>query len=322
MKLFISHSSKNKDYGSAIVQLLIGLGVKASDIIFTSNVAHGIPIGQNIFEWLKGRIQERSYILYLLSEEYYASVACLNEMGAAWVIGNKRTMSFVPGFDLTSYEFQNGALDPREIGFYLSDRDRVMQFVESLREDFPISDNSVHVNQQISRFLEDVKRIEEQVQPEQEEKTVEDLPPSLPLSDQNLKPLGIPDVDKYLSDLREGRLKDSDVLLIWYAVDAGKAKLMTGWQEGDEITSIRAWEEVNELNTVLSSQYSDALRRLEMRKLVTVSQETSSGNAKEMALVEPMVDFLLNRLEGIESNIQTVVQRNKSDGKEEESFPF
>jgi|GEM_PF-5569670 len=51
MKIFISHASINKDYGTALVELLKGIGI--DDIIFTSNVAYGIPIGENIFNWLK-----------------------------------------------------------------------------------------------------------------------------------------------------------------------------------------------------------------------------------------------------------------------------
>lgn len=120
MKIFISHSSKNADYGNALVNLLTGIGISGEQIIFTSNDAYGIPIGQNIFDWLKTQIKEKPYVLYLLSPEYYKSVACLNEMGAAWVIENKHTMIFTPNFKLDSYEFQNGAIDPREIGFTLT----------------------------------------------------------------------------------------------------------------------------------------------------------------------------------------------------------
>ena len=77
MKLFLSHSSKDVDYGNALVDLLISIGVKSDKIIFTSNVAHGIPIGENIFQWLKEEIEEKPFVIYLLSPNYYKSVACL-----------------------------------------------------------------------------------------------------------------------------------------------------------------------------------------------------------------------------------------------------
>ena len=49
MKIFISHSSENADYGLALVDLLTGIGVPRDKIIFTSDTSYGIPTGENIF---------------------------------------------------------------------------------------------------------------------------------------------------------------------------------------------------------------------------------------------------------------------------------
>ncbi len=38
-------------------------------------------------------------MIYHLSDNYYDSVACLNEMGAAWVVQNDYTVVGIPGFD-------------------------------------------------------------------------------------------------------------------------------------------------------------------------------------------------------------------------------
>ena len=120
MKIFISHSSENKDYGNALVDLLTSIEVKSEDIIYTSNDAYGIPIGKDIFDWLKSKIEEKPFVIYLLSPEYYKSRTCLNEVGAAWIVENDHAMIFTPNFDLDSYEFKNGAINPREIGFYIN----------------------------------------------------------------------------------------------------------------------------------------------------------------------------------------------------------
>jgi hypothetical protein len=156
MKLFISHSSKNANYGQAIVDLLVAVGVNSEQIIFTSNDAFGIPTGQNIFNWLKVRITEKPHVVYLLSTDYYSSIACLNEMGAAWVVENEHTMIFTPEFNTSSYEFQNCVLDPREMGFKINKHDRVVEFIETLRESFPISTKAVLVGQKIREFIEKV----------------------------------------------------------------------------------------------------------------------------------------------------------------------
>lgn len=132
MKIFISHSSKDAHYGKALVELLTSLGIAHDSITFTSDSAYGIPSGQNIFNWLKGRISERPFVIYLRSPSYYSSVACLNEMGAAWMIESEHISIFTPDFDLNTPEFRDGVLDPREMGFRLNDRDRVIQFAEQI----------------------------------------------------------------------------------------------------------------------------------------------------------------------------------------------
>lgn len=85
-KIFISHSSKDKEYGEVLVKLLLGIGIKGSQILFTSNPDYGIPTGENIFEYLKNQIHNDAHMLYLLSDHYYDNVVCMNEMGAAWVM--------------------------------------------------------------------------------------------------------------------------------------------------------------------------------------------------------------------------------------------
>lgn len=162
MKIFISHSSRNKDYGNLLVELLRSLGIKEDEIIFTSNVAYGIPVGQNIFHWLKSQIEEKPFVIYLLSEQYYESIACLNEMGAAWIIENDHAAIFTPDFDLSSKEFQSGALDPREIGFYINDEERVLSFIQLLSNSFELSSNAILISQSVKKFIAEIGKVQPQ----------------------------------------------------------------------------------------------------------------------------------------------------------------
>jgi hypothetical protein len=337
MKIFISHSSKNADYGNALVDLLIGIGIQGTDIIFTSNDAHGIPVGQNIFNWLKARINEKPYVIYLLSPDYYKSVACLNEMGAAWIVENDHAMIFTPNFDLTSYEFRNGALDPREIGFFINNENRLISFIEQLKEPFNIQSNAVLINQRIRYFLKAITPISEQqiVSNEVfEEKTPKKEKAVDVISKQKIAPLTttkkkiyVPSngESRFYTDFRNGKLKEEELLLAKYIIDTDRFKLGTGWQASDEIQNIRTWEDINEMNDKLSSSYNGLLKRFEMKKLTEVSDHTSFGNPKEVCLVEDFRNELLDPSGEITEALEEVVSKNLKvvyNQEEGDDLPF
>lgn len=325
MKIFISHSSKNKNLGNALVNLLTGVGLKDDEIIFTSNDAYGIPIGQSIFNWLKNRISEKPHVLYLLSPEYYESVACLNEMGAAWVVENKHTMIFTPEFNLSSLEFLNGAIDPREIGFYIDNHDKLIAFVESLRPDFSISSNHVLIAQKIRLFLENIGHINPIPHSSPELKPV--VSNTVPFKESVAEPQAQQSKiqakaatassqtnsgrSRLLTDLENNKLKDEDVLLIDYIIETGRFKLGTGWRSSHEVENITIWEEVQELNRSLSTNYDNALRRFEMKNVTEVSEFTGGGNPREVKIKDNVKDELLNMSDELLSKIDMVLQRNK-----------
>lgn len=323
MKFFISHSSKNKNYGNELINLLTGVGVKDEEIIFTSNDAYGIPIGKGIFHWLKSRISEKPHVLYLLSPEYYQSVACLNEMGAAWVVENEHTMIFTPKFDLSSPGFLQGAIDPREIGFYIDNHDKLIAFIESLRINFSISKNPVLINQKIRLFIENIKKFDIKINliPELQIITSnEDL--SKKTNHENHKAeiitkqttnntLSKSSQSRLISDLEKNKLKDEDVLLIHYILENGRFKLGTGWKAGPEISNIKIWEEVQELKEILSINYENALRRFEMKNATEVSETTGGGNARELSIKDEIKDELLNLSDSHLSIIDEVFKRNQ-----------
>ncbi|SOS48557.1 TIR_2 superfamily protein [Tenacibaculum dicentrarchi] len=320
MKIFISHSSKNKNYGNALVNLLTGIGISGDKIIFTSNDAYGIPIGENIFDWLKNRITEKPYVLYLLSPEYYKSVACLNEMGAAWVIENKHTMIFTPNFELDSYEFQNGAIDPREIGFYIDNFGKLIAFIDSLRTDYNVTKNPVLINQKLIEFIEKIKPFSSIKSEKKEEKNIQESvfteTPILKKKEQKQTEIKVSVPKKYegksrfFNDLMNDKLKDEEVILIHYINDTAKFKLFTGWQENLELDNIRIWEDINGINNILSNNYESVVRRFEMKKLTFVSAITSGGNPKEIQINEELQDDLLELPEVVLQKISKIVEKN------------
>lgn len=113
-KLFISHSSKDKKYMEALVEMLEDIGMPDGSFVCTSVSGHGIPGGAKIFDWLRDQFLTCDLrVMFALSHNYYRSAASLNEMGAAWVTKATDTLLLLPGFSFNDVE---GCVDPREVG--------------------------------------------------------------------------------------------------------------------------------------------------------------------------------------------------------------
>ena len=113
-KLFISHSSKDKEYMAALAELLEDIGMPDGSFVCTSVPGHGIPGGAKIFDWLRDQFLTCDLrVLFALSQNYYDSAASLNEMGAAWVTKATDTILLLPGFGFSDIQ---GCVDPREMG--------------------------------------------------------------------------------------------------------------------------------------------------------------------------------------------------------------
>jgi len=335
MKIFISHSSKNKDFGNALVELLRKVGIKENEIIFTSNIAYGIPVGQNIFNWLKSQITEKPFVIYLLSEEYYESIACLNEMGAAWIVENEHAAIFTPNFNLSSKEFQSGVLDPREIGFHINDEERVLSFIELLSRNFEITTNAVLISQSIKKFIQElenikpIKSIKKVPEKPESSKIVTDTSTEKTVVQRKKEHILPKDNDlysKFIKAITNKKMRDDELLLIHYIKETGRSKLMTGWQENKEILFIVEWEKINNIKEILSQNYPSVLNRFELRGFTEVSEITSSNKPKEVKLKDEIATNILDLPEDAVKIIDEVIERNfheyADEPEIENGFPF
>lgn len=119
--VFISHSGKDAVYVEAFVELLQYLGLHEEDVVCTSVDGFGIPLGENIYDWLVEKFQRfELHVIYVLSQNYYSSPACLNEMGAAWAMKQKWDGMLLPGFE---FENIDGCIDNRQIALKLDSPD-------------------------------------------------------------------------------------------------------------------------------------------------------------------------------------------------------
>lgn len=90
-KVFISHKKEDKEYADALVSLINFIIGADGDKIFCSSVqGYGIRLSRDIMNELKGQFDRHDIFMVIIhSPRYYQSAICLNEMGAAWVLGSK-----------------------------------------------------------------------------------------------------------------------------------------------------------------------------------------------------------------------------------------
>lgn len=86
-RLFISHSTKDLIFIEEIVSLFEFLGFDGSNMFCSSVEGYGVPLGNNIFDYLLEQFSKHElFVLFIHSPHYYESCVSLNEMGAAWAL--------------------------------------------------------------------------------------------------------------------------------------------------------------------------------------------------------------------------------------------
>lgn len=95
--IFISHASEDEKYVKELVNLLIPL--KIPKIICSSLHGYHIPNDVDIYEYLAGNLNRTGRVIFLLSKNYYKSAACLNEMGACWILNKNYTTVLTSNFE-------------------------------------------------------------------------------------------------------------------------------------------------------------------------------------------------------------------------------
>src|SRR4029077_4969743 len=66
--------------------LQVGLGVHPDDIFCSSLPGMGIPTGQDFIAYIKSQVKHPELVLLVLSQEFFKSQFCNNEVGASWAL--------------------------------------------------------------------------------------------------------------------------------------------------------------------------------------------------------------------------------------------
>ncbi|WP_222128281.1 TIR domain-containing protein [Bacillus cereus] len=152
-KIFISHSSKDEKVCSAFVELLENLGVPEDMILYSTSPRHGVPGDVDIFDYLRDNIAEGITVYYMLSDNYYQSVYCLNEMGAAWIAQNDASIFILP--NLTKKI--EGVIDSKKKAYTLNQPVELLQLKNKILETFGGQISEAKWEDVKNKFLETVR---------------------------------------------------------------------------------------------------------------------------------------------------------------------
>lgn len=158
--IFVSHRSSDKKYGDALEKLLIGIGVNNDQLIYTSHPLHKIPLDANIYDYLRKNIRRNIFLIIIWSNEYLESPACLNEMGAAWVVQCDYSNLYVPNFSFGNPKYHECAVDTRKMGAVLKPDEHCKQSMIELKNKvlklFNIADNEANSTHYLDQFMREI----------------------------------------------------------------------------------------------------------------------------------------------------------------------
>ena len=158
--LFISHSHEDAGFVDALVELLRTLGFNKTSMFCSSVEGYGVTEGNDIYDTLKNLFRQYDiYVVFVLSEHYYASAACLNEMGAAWVLQSNYSTILTKGFRPRDI---HGAINPNKKAIVIDDARHVRSALNDFKErvmgifDLEDKDDIIVWEDNRNKFLEKV----------------------------------------------------------------------------------------------------------------------------------------------------------------------
>lgn len=212
--IFISHSTKDSEYVASLVDLLRKIGFTDKDVFCSSYPGYGIPLGKNIYEFLKNCFKDYElFVLFVISKDnYYSSPASLNEMGAAWVQGAKSIPILLPGMSPAQLR---GVVGPDSLALCL-DNGNVRYDLNSLKNDLLLFFGKQQINESAwehdrDSFLESCFAI-------------------TPLSPEEIKAIESADENANLTDLIEDRVSlEKSLYRALVIAKEGQNKPLEGW---------------------------------------------------------------------------------------------
>jgi len=155
-RILISHSSADKAFCDVFVEMLANIGFTERTIIYTSKPEFAVPLGVDIYEYLRSHLKREMWVFFMLSSNFYSSAACLNEMGAAWIRQNRYFSVLLPGF---KHEERKGAINLNQQTLDLCNHVRLTELMNLLRRRWGIQVSDTRWSSIQYDFIEKMKNL-------------------------------------------------------------------------------------------------------------------------------------------------------------------
>ena len=157
-KIFISHAVADSKLVQAFTEhiLEIGLGLNAKNDIFNISIEDaGIISGEKFKERIEKELKNSKAVIQIITENYKKSEACLNEMGAAWILDTKVVPFLLEPISYNTVGFIHNTTQLLKIDSKID----IKKFVANYKgELFDLNYNDGKLDRKIDEFLEVVKK--------------------------------------------------------------------------------------------------------------------------------------------------------------------
>ena len=117
MRVFVSHSNKDKELASRVVELLRrALNLRSDDIRYTSEAGYGLPAGANIEQSLRQDVRDADVLIGLLTPNSLSSIYVIFELGARW--GMNKTNIYLYAKGMTPEKLGSPLRDYHGLGLF------------------------------------------------------------------------------------------------------------------------------------------------------------------------------------------------------------
>lgn len=144
-KIFISHKTEDKDFANELVRLMeYIIGNDPNNILCSSIGGYDLKPGDEILKELKRQFYDYDVQFIIIhSPRYYTSPICLNEMGAAWILGTDFYSFLTPDCD---FSMLKGVIDGKYLSVKVNDSldiviSKLNSFKDILIDKFSINRN-------------------------------------------------------------------------------------------------------------------------------------------------------------------------------------